>query len=53
MGILRMLILQEKTMTATLYGGSLSCTSEPGEGAEFKIRVPVRQEVSNNVAVGV
>lgn len=35
------------------HGGSLSCTSEPGEGAEFKIRVPVRQEVSKNVAIGV
>ncbi|MEH2230582.1 MAG: AAA family ATPase [Nostoc sp.] len=29
------------------HGGSLSCTSEPGEGAEFQIRIPVCQEVSN------
>ncbi|MEH1970296.1 trifunctional serine/threonine-protein kinase/ATP-binding protein/sensor histidine kinase [Nostoc sp.] len=28
------------------HGGSLSCTSEPGEGAEFQIRIPVCQEVS-------
>ncbi|MEH1935296.1 MAG: AAA family ATPase [Nostoc sp.] len=25
------------------HGGSLSCISEPGEGAEFQIRIPVRQ----------
>ncbi len=25
------------------HGGSLSCTSEPGEGAEFQIRIPVCQ----------
>lgn len=35
------------------HGGSLSCTSEPGEGAEFQIRIPVRQEVSKSVAAGV
>ncbi|MBN3895717.1 MAG: AAA family ATPase [Nostoc sp. NOS(2021)] len=35
------------------HGGSLSCTSEPGEGAEFQIRIPVCQEVPKNVAVGV
>lgn len=35
------------------HGGSLSCTSEPGEGAEFQIRIPVCQEVSKNVAGGV
>ncbi|MCC5645599.1 AAA family ATPase [Nostoc sp. CHAB 5824] len=35
------------------HGGSLSCTSEPGEGAEFQIRIPICQEVSKNVAVGV
>ncbi|MEH2358791.1 trifunctional serine/threonine-protein kinase/ATP-binding protein/sensor histidine kinase [Nostoc sp.] len=35
------------------HGGSLSCTSEPGEGAEFQVRIPVRQEVPKNVAVGV
>ncbi|MEH2410832.1 trifunctional serine/threonine-protein kinase/ATP-binding protein/sensor histidine kinase [Nostoc sp.] len=35
------------------HGGSLSCTSEPGEEVEFQIRIPVRQEVSNKVAVGV
>ncbi|MEH2235336.1 trifunctional serine/threonine-protein kinase/ATP-binding protein/sensor histidine kinase [Nostoc sp.] len=35
------------------HGGSLSCTSEPGEGVEFQIRIPLRQEVSKNVAVGV
>ncbi|HYX16386.1 MAG TPA: ATP-binding protein, partial [Nostoc sp.] len=28
------------------HGGSLSCTSQPGEGAEFQIRIPVCQEVS-------
>ncbi|BAY12479.1 trifunctional serine/threonine-protein kinase/ATP-binding protein/sensor histidine kinase [Calothrix sp. NIES-2098] len=26
------------------HGGSLSCTSKPGEGAEFIIRIPVRQQ---------
>ncbi|MBD0300502.1 MAG: HAMP domain-containing histidine kinase, partial [Nitrososphaera sp.] len=35
------------------HGGSLSCTSEPGEGAEFQIRIPVCQEISKNVAGGV
>ncbi|GAX46043.1 multi-sensor signal transduction multi-kinase [Tolypothrix sp. NIES-4075] len=33
------------------HGGSLSCISEPGKGAEFQIRIPVSQEVSKNVAV--
>ncbi|MFN6465019.1 MAG: AAA family ATPase [Nostoc sp. DedVER02] len=28
------------------HGGSLSCTSEPGKGAEFQIRIPVCQEVN-------
>ncbi|MBE8987450.1 ATP-binding sensor histidine kinase [Nostoc sp. LEGE 12450] len=35
------------------HGGSLSCISEPGEGAEFQIRIPICQEVSKNVVVGV
>ncbi len=35
------------------HGGSLSCTSETGEGAEFQIRIPVSQEVNKNVAVDV
>jgi signal transduction histidine kinase len=26
------------------HGGSLSCTSQPGEGAEFIIRIPVHQD---------
>ncbi|BAZ28682.1 multi-sensor signal transduction multi-kinase [Cylindrospermum sp. NIES-4074] len=26
------------------HGGSLSCTSEPGQGAEFIIRIPVHQD---------
>ena len=33
------------------HGGSLSCISEPGKGAEFQIRIPICQEVSKNVAV--
>ncbi|MFN6483764.1 MULTISPECIES: AAA family ATPase [unclassified Nostoc] len=28
------------------HGGSLSCISEPGKGAEFQIRIPVSQEVN-------
>ncbi|MBD2726220.1 AAA family ATPase [Nostoc sp. FACHB-892] len=35
------------------HGGSLSCTSEPGKGAEFQIRIPVCQEISKNVAADV
>ncbi|MEH2304522.1 sensor histidine kinase, partial [Nostoc sp.] len=35
------------------HGGSLSCISEPGEGAEFQIRIPICQKVSKNVLVGV
>ncbi|MEH2078413.1 MAG: AAA family ATPase [Nostoc sp.] len=35
------------------HGGSLSCISEPGEGAEFQIRIPICQEVSKKVAVSV
>ncbi|MBD2561942.1 MULTISPECIES: trifunctional serine/threonine-protein kinase/ATP-binding protein/sensor histidine kinase [Nostoc] len=35
------------------HGGSLSCTSEPGKGVEFQIRIPVSQEVSKNLVVSV
>ncbi|MEH2201974.1 trifunctional serine/threonine-protein kinase/ATP-binding protein/sensor histidine kinase, partial [Nostoc sp.] len=35
------------------HGGSLSCTSELGKGTEFKISIPISQEVSKKVAVGV
>jgi signal transduction histidine kinase len=35
------------------HGGSLSCISEPGEGAEFQIRIPICQQVSKNFVVGV
>ncbi|MFS0513886.1 AAA family ATPase [Nostoc sp. UIC 10607] len=35
------------------HGGSLSCTSEPGKGVEFQIRIPVCQEVSKNLVVSV
>jgi len=35
------------------HGGSLSCTSEPGKGAEFQIRIPLCQQVSKKVVAGV
>ncbi|MBG1240680.1 trifunctional serine/threonine-protein kinase/ATP-binding protein/sensor histidine kinase [Nostoc sp. NZL] len=35
------------------HGGSLSCTSEPGKGVEFQIRIPICQEVSKNLVVSV
>ncbi|WP_228058332.1 AAA family ATPase [Nostoc sp. LEGE 12447] len=35
------------------HGGSLSCISEPGKGAEFQIRIPICQEVSKNVVVSI
>ncbi|MEH2261901.1 GAF domain-containing sensor histidine kinase [Nostoc sp.] len=38
---------------AEKHGGSLSCTSESGKGTEFKISIPISQEVSKKVAVGV
>ncbi|MHC0062204.1 trifunctional serine/threonine-protein kinase/ATP-binding protein/sensor histidine kinase [Nostoc sp. UIC 10890] len=33
------------------HGGSLSCISEPGQGAEFQIRIPLSQEISKNIVV--
>ncbi|MEH1942039.1 MAG: AAA family ATPase [Nostoc sp.] len=40
-------------IVAEKHGGSLSCTSELGKGAEFQIRIPICQEVSKKVAVAV
>ncbi|MEH2094209.1 trifunctional serine/threonine-protein kinase/ATP-binding protein/sensor histidine kinase [Nostoc sp.] len=40
-------------IVAEKHGGSLSCTSELGKGTEFKISIPISQEVIKKVAVSV